>query len=282
MDTLNTALDMVRKNCYMASIDLTDAYYSVPVATVDQKYLMFQFEGIRYKYVCLPNGLSPAPRIFTKLMKPVLSSLRKKGHQVINYLNDFFLVGDTFEECKDAVIDSCDLLIKLGFSIHPDKSQFIPVQKIEYLGFTLDSTAMTVSLTDIKQQKIKTLIDETLQSKKLKIRQIAKVLGTFEAALPAIKFGRLNMFYLQKCKNEALKLNKGNYEGLINLTQNCISELQWWHKSVDSVNDIYHPLPQPTICSDACPNGWGQGLLLESTQLGETGVRRNHLCILIC
>ena len=83
MDTLNTALGMVRKNCYMASIDLTDAYYSVPVATVDQKYLMFQFEGIRYKYVCLPNGLSPAPRIFTKLMKPVLSSLRKKGTKLL-------------------------------------------------------------------------------------------------------------------------------------------------------------------------------------------------------
>ena len=47
MDTLNTALDMMRKNCYMASIDLTDAYYTVPVATVDQKYFMFQFEGIR-------------------------------------------------------------------------------------------------------------------------------------------------------------------------------------------------------------------------------------------
>ena len=35
-DTRNTALDMVRKNYFMASIDLTDAYYSVPVATVDQ------------------------------------------------------------------------------------------------------------------------------------------------------------------------------------------------------------------------------------------------------
>ena len=57
---------------------------------------------------------------------------------------------------------------------------------------------MTVSLTDIKQQKIKTLTDETLQSKKLKIRQIAKVLGTYEAALPAITFRRLDMFYLQK------------------------------------------------------------------------------------
>ena len=127
---------------------------------------MFQFEGIQYKYACLPNGLSTAPRIFTKLMKPVLPSLRKKGHQVMNYFDDFFLVGDTFEECKDAIIDTCDLLIKLGFSIHPDKSQFISVQKIEHIGFTLDSTSMTVSLTDIKQQKIKTPIGETLQSKK--------------------------------------------------------------------------------------------------------------------
>ena len=47
MGTFNTALDMMRKSCYMASIDLTDAYYTIPVATVDQKYLMFQFERIR-------------------------------------------------------------------------------------------------------------------------------------------------------------------------------------------------------------------------------------------
>ena len=177
-----------------------------------------------------PKWFVAALRIFTKLMKPVLPFLNKKGHQVMNYLDDFFLVGDTFEKCKDPVIDTCDLLIKLGFSIHPDKSQFIPVQKVEYLGFTLDSTSMTVSLTDIKQQKTKTLIDETLQSKNLKIKQIAKILGTFEGSLPAIKSGRLNMFYLQKCENEALKLNKGNHEGLINVTENCISELQWWLK----------------------------------------------------
>ena len=109
-------------------------------------------------------------------------------------------MGDTFEECKDAVIETGDL----------DKSQFTPVQKIEYLGFTLDSTTMTVFLTDIRQQKIKTIIDETLRSKKLKIREMAKILGTFEASLPAIKFGRLNLFYLQKCENEALKLNNVN------------------------------------------------------------------------
>ena len=61
---------------------------------------------------------------------------------------------------------------------------------------------MTESLTDIKQQKIKALISETLQIKKRKIRQIAKLLGTFEAPLAAIQFGLLNMLYLQKFKNE--------------------------------------------------------------------------------
>ena len=105
MDTLNIALGMVKKNIrqgYIASIDLTDANYFVPVATADQTYLMLQFERIRYKYVCFRNGLLAAPRIF----KPVLSSLMKRKRHVMNYLDDFSLVGDTFVEFKDAVIDT--------------------------------------------------------------------------------------------------------------------------------------------------------------------------------
>ena len=39
MDNLKPALTMVMKNCFMASIDLSDAYYWVPVAVSDQKYV---------------------------------------------------------------------------------------------------------------------------------------------------------------------------------------------------------------------------------------------------
>ena len=64
---------------------------------------------------------------------------------------------NSFEKSEDAVIDVCDLILKLWFFIHLDKSQSIPVQKIEYLQklyleFTLDSTSMCVFLTDLKQQ----------------------------------------------------------------------------------------------------------------------------------
>ena len=151
MDNLDMrhVLDM-RQNCYMASIDLTDACFPVPIALSDQKYLFFQFEVLRYEYVCMPNGLSSGPRIFTKLLKQVLSTLREQGHEGMNYQDDFFLVGDNFEKCLKAVEDSVDLLSRLGFQTNIGKSVFMPIQKIKYLGFTSNSKDMTVTLTKEK------------------------------------------------------------------------------------------------------------------------------------
>ena len=57
----------------MAAIDLQDAYYSIPIRSLDGKFLRFIWEGTLYEFTCLPNGLSCAPRIFTKILKPPLS-----------------------------------------------------------------------------------------------------------------------------------------------------------------------------------------------------------------
>ena len=86
-------LKMVRKDCYMSNIDLSNAYYSIPVALCDQKYLMFRFPGQLYKFVCLPNGLTSACRFFTKNLKPVFAALHKEGHDIMDYLDDSILFG---------------------------------------------------------------------------------------------------------------------------------------------------------------------------------------------
>ena len=39
MDTLESAIRIMKPGCYMASIDLKDAHYSVPVAIEHQKYI---------------------------------------------------------------------------------------------------------------------------------------------------------------------------------------------------------------------------------------------------
>ena len=62
-------------------------------------------------------------------------------------------MGDNFEECPEAVEDSVDLLLILGIQINIRKSVCLPIQKIEYFGFTLNSNNMIVTLTKKKQEK---------------------------------------------------------------------------------------------------------------------------------
>ena len=81
METLNHAVQLMTRNCYMASIDLKDAYYSVPIAPEDRRYPRFIWQGQLYQFTCLPNGLSEAPRKFTKLLKPPFACLRSKDIQ---------------------------------------------------------------------------------------------------------------------------------------------------------------------------------------------------------
>ncbi len=58
MDSLNTIVKLFDKNCSMASIDLKDAYYSIPIRKEDRIYLRFFWNGNFYQFTCLPNGLS--------------------------------------------------------------------------------------------------------------------------------------------------------------------------------------------------------------------------------
>ena len=83
MDTVESAVNLLSKNCWMTSVDIRHAYLTVRIATEHQKYLRFRWKGKCFQYTCLPFGLSSAPRIFTKLLKPVFATLRQAGCTII-------------------------------------------------------------------------------------------------------------------------------------------------------------------------------------------------------
>ena len=66
LQSLQSAIDLMTKNAFMASVDFSDAYYSVPIRESDQKYLRFQYKGKRYQYIVIPNGLSSGHEISQK------------------------------------------------------------------------------------------------------------------------------------------------------------------------------------------------------------------------
>ena len=87
MESLTCVIQLVKDTCYMGSIDLTDAYYSVPMATEHRKYLTFAWKT-HFTNTRLPNGLASAPRCFTELLKPLYSTLQSKGFLNVEYTDD--------------------------------------------------------------------------------------------------------------------------------------------------------------------------------------------------
>lgn len=258
MDTLYSILKLVEKNCYMASLDLKDAYYSVPIRESDRIYLRFLWQGILYQFTCLPNGLSSCPRKFTKLLKPPLSELHQLGHIVASYIDDLFLQGKTYESCVNNVIATFSLFDALGFIIHPDKSAFNPAQELVLLGFVINSVNMTIKLTDDKKLALKQLCLSLLSKPFPTIREVAQIIGKIISSFPGVTHGPLYYRALEHDKTTALKSAKGNFDKRMILSDESKAELQWWADHVvSSQNKISRDQPSHVLTTDASLSGWG-------------------------
>ena len=259
MATLSSALELVTPNCYMASLDLSDAYYSISVAKDHRKYLQFIFEGQVYHFTCLANGVSSAPRTFTKLLKIPLSHLRQKHNMLITaYLDDLLIIANDPKRLLQHIDLTQSMLISLGFTISIKKSSITPSQVIQFLGFIIDSRSMTVSPSPDKPPDIKQLITTTLTKTSTTIRQFAQLLGKLAATLPGNKFGQVYLKRLETAKTVALKNCQFSYEGNIKLTKDTRHDLYWWLENIEHVSrPVTFPNPQLTIFTDASFQGWG-------------------------
>ena len=166
------------------------------------------------------------------------------GHLNSGYIDDSYLQGDTSAECHKDVTDTITLFTKLGFHIHPEKSVFIPSQKLTFLGFVLDSIAMTVMLTEEKVQRILSICASLLKTQMPTIRQVAEVIGILVSNFPGAQYGPLPYRHLERDKYLALVANKGDYGEEMQLSPPALAELQWWRDNAQTLKrDIQHAHP---------------------------------------
>ena len=95
MESTDNVLSIIRPNVYMASIDLQDPFFSVPIHSTHQKYVKFTFDDL-FQFTCMPNGYGPAMRVFTKISKVLFGHLRSLGHNSVVYVDDSYLQGKTY------------------------------------------------------------------------------------------------------------------------------------------------------------------------------------------
>lgn len=268
METLKSAITLIKPNVYWTSCDLREAYYSVNIHEDSRKYLQFFWDNKCFQFTCLCNGLKVGPRYFTKLLKCVFAELRKMGFVNTGYIDDSLLQGDSYLDCENNLRETINLFDTLGFTVHPAKSVFVPTQVIEFLGFILNSICMTVSLTPEKANKIVKFCKDTINASACTIRQLSQLIGKLVACSPAVPHAALFHKRLEIFKTHMLKLKKGNYDSEIRLSAQCLEDIHWWINHVShSKKPIYQSAPDLTVSSDSSLTGWGSYV----AEIGATG-----------
>ena len=258
MEDLRTATRLISPGDYIATIDLQDAYFAVPVHRTSQKYLTFKFQNNYFRFTCLPFGLCTSPYIFTKILKPVLKLLRSRGFMSVAYLDDLLCIANTFEECVINVSETINLLQSLGFIINFKKSNLTPSRNSKYLGFILDTENSLLKLTNKKKENLLSTLKSLLILNDCKIKVLARLLGKLVAACPAIKYGWLYTKSLESEKLKALERSKGNYKAIMFLSKEIKEDLCWWINNIPGSSKSFKVESYAkTIYTDASDGGWG-------------------------
>ena len=258
METLQHILHMVHFGWYMTSIDITDAFLTVPVKKAHRILLKFVFEGNVYMYLVLPFGYTGSLRIFTKILKPLLARLRSWGLSVSFYLDDSWQGAPTYWKCLHTCFEMFRLLQACGFIPKISKCTLVPSPCIEILGVIVNSISMTVSLPKSKELKILDLITLMLRKKFVTARELAKIIGKLLSSTVVCPLGTLYYRSLEKAKLRGLRLNSWDWNCRCKLDEDCYSELKWWLSNLpNSIAPIHRPNPHLTVFSDACSTRWG-------------------------
>lgn len=253
-----TVARLVSHNCFMAKIDLKDAYFLVPICPQHKKYLRFYFNDHLYEYNCLCFGISCAPLVFTKIIKPVIAYLREKGFMSVVYLDDFLLMGRNYDECVLNISETINILKYLGFIINFEKSVLTPSKICIYLGFKYNSLDMSISLPDKKRIKLTNVLTKFKNKKHCKIREFSKIIGVLISTCRAVKYGFLYTKLLEREKYLALQNSNGNYNSVMKISQNIIPDINWWIEHLKiATNQIRFDNYDLEIFTDASLTGWG-------------------------
>lgn len=267
MEGIHCVKDMIQKGDFMIKLDLSDAYLTVPIHQDYQKYLQFRWEGKTYQFLSLPFGISIAPLIFTKLMKVPISYLRRLGIRLIIYLDDILIMNQSSQNCLLDAQTCMEILEGLGFLINKIKSVLVPSQQMTFLGFNVDSVEMNLSLPKQKIQKIQKLCISMKVTKKISIRKLSELIGNLTASIQAIFPAPLHYRYLQMDKNQSLRQTL-NYNSEISLSEEALTELDWWIHQLSHWNGRAILSCQPTIQIQTDASRWGWGAVSEQVPIG--------------
>jgi ribonuclease HI len=260
MVTLQVVLSHLQKGDWMASLDLKDAYFHVPVQPGFRPFLRFEFLGKVYQFKVLPFGLSTAPRVFTKILAPVIGLLHRRGIHIYPYLDDCLIVAKSRDQLIQAIGVTQQVLMDAGFLINFKKSYLTPTQRLKFLGLDLDTTLATAVLPEDRALELAKCCQSFMKVGQYQtVRTFLRLLGLMAATLLAVPYARLYMRPLQWFMNSHRDSRIHGLSHKIMVSRALLPTLQWWAHIPNLTQGLSWktPVPSVTLTTDASLEAWG-------------------------
>lgn len=132
-------LDNLRDARFLTSLDLSKAFWQIPIAEEDRDKTAFYVPGrgtLRFKTTAF--GLTNAPATQQRLVDKLLGNV---DHRIFAYLDDIIIVSNTFEEHVSLLLRVLDKLRKAGLTVNLEKCEFFRSQ-LKYLGYVVDANGL--------------------------------------------------------------------------------------------------------------------------------------------
>ena len=89
------AAQYFQKDSYLYKFDLKSGYFHIDICPSHMTYLGFSWNSKFYCYTVLPFGLSSAPYIFSKCLRPMVKFWRQNCIKIVLYLDDGLGVSES-------------------------------------------------------------------------------------------------------------------------------------------------------------------------------------------
>ena len=227
METPETIRLSLQQGEWVTLLDFSDAYFHIPINPGSRKYLRFHLNNQSYQFTSLPFGLSTAPLEFTKVVKEVKLMAQARGIRIHQYLDDWLVRAPCEETCLRHTQTLLDLCCNLGWVVNRSKSELVPQQVFNFVGYRFDFSQGLVKPTQERWMSLTQKINFLLGLETCSVRQFMSLIGLLTAMEKQVVSGRLHMrpiqWHLKRCWHVPESLEK-----VIPLPKSLHVHLRWW------------------------------------------------------
>ena len=195
---------------------------------------VFQFQALLF-------GVATAPLEFTRIVKEVKLIAQARNLRIHQYLDDWLLRSPAKDQCLKDSEKLVKLVQELGWLINFQKSELVPTQNLDFLGYHFDLHRGLVFPTQKKLDRLKVQTVSIRKSLVLTPRKLMSLIGTLASLEKTVPLGRLHMrpfqWYLRSNWKFPQSLDKN-----IPVTRNFLNYLKWWE-------DLHGRFSPPSSCS---------------------------------